>query len=336
MVLGRCSVLRIAAMRPVPAFLAHPRTITCFTLLVALLWSTAASAQTPPPLPAGKITVTIEGTPSRAFATKSLNALTSLPTASGARWMEVARKNPKAIMAAIASAERRGWKPTFTTTHTVRGASKPGLRPVAMQEHTSTGNGEMLVWDWDDGNEMTGEATVWIRSFRTGHEVTYNVQFWGDTYEQADISFYEGVSTQTTDAYMYASAPLFTPRNGPQFTRAQYGGYMPPSCDKAGRDAVARCNLRNAGRYMRAGLRGVAADFGVAGVTGVFRGGLAAALRAASAPAVVGGSFAAGVLEEAIWGTDSWECAREGQLAKEECEQRLAECRRTRADCTPW
>ncbi len=342
--LGRCSVLQTAAMRPARAFLAHPRTIRCFTLLVALLWATAATAQTSTPItPTVVSTFTKEASPSSAFATKSLNALTSLPTVSGARWMEVARKNPKAIMAAIESAERRGWRPTSSTAHTVRGAAKPGLRPVSVQEHHRSGNGEMLVWDWDDGNDLTGEGTVWVRSFRTGNEMTYNIQLWGQSYDQIEVIFEEGLSATMTDTGLIGVAtPLFTP-GGPQFTRVAMGQQYVPAygCAREGREAGARCNLRNAGRYLRQGLRGVAADLGIAGAAegvAIFRPRLAAAMRGVSTGALGGasiaGSFAAGVLEEAIWGTDNWQCVQEAQQAKQLCEDRLAECRRERrADC---
>jgi hypothetical protein len=80
----------------------------------------------------------------------------------------------------------RGWKPTPNAVYIVR---RPGLvgsafrpssglgriRPVR-QEYFGSGAGEALVWEWEDGDPNTIDATVWVREAATGEEITADIQ----------------------------------------------------------------------------------------------------------------------------------------------------------------
>src|SRR5215471_7590212 len=202
--------------------------------------------------------------PSREFARHSYDALTSIPTVSAAKWQDLARRRPAAVLGAIAAAERKGWKPTSTTAFFRKTTSK-SLQPISIRQdlYSATGDGEMLVWNWDDGNPATSEGVVWVHSFVTGNEETFNIQLTGDTYDAMDIPYYEGVDASVTEAWVTGAAamgpPLLrAPRMVSVAIRPVQLGDDHGECATAGEAAGARCLMRAARDHVREGVRGAA------------------------------------------------------------------------------
>lgn len=282
-------------------------------LAVLLLSAAPATADTSKP-----------AIPSRAFAAKSLNALTSRPTVASARWQALARTNTKAIMAALASAERKGWKPTSTTTLTQRG-NKPGLRPIGLQDYFGSGNGEMLVWDWDDGNPENGvEGMVYFRSFATGNDITFAVQIDAPVYNETDLPYYEAFAATSHQSFE-GGGPLpaaFFGQRGPGASK----------CSERGLLAAANCMTRRIRERLRDGVRNAAVDAGIGAVIGCRTTGLAGCIAGAGAGAGTG--FISGVIGSMIWGTD-FDCQTEGNNAYNQCIWEYEDCVRSgRRDCS--
>jgi len=269
--------------------------------------------------------------PSHDFALKSLNALTSAPTVSAARWMDLGRRRPAAVLRAIASAEKRGWQPTSTTMLFRKGSANKTVRPVSVQDlYQASGDGEMLVWNWDDGDPNTAEGTVWVHSYVTGNEVTFNVQWTGDTYDTSDITFYEGVDAVAAGSWVAGTAAVSpSSASGVRALRVQVRDVG--QCEAKGQATGAACLMRAARDHLREGVRGAATGTIVGGIAGAWAGGLAGGLAGAVAGVVPG--FASGVLGSLIWGTDH-ACLQEARQAYQDCIDWLEECsRHTRADC---
>jgi len=295
------------------------------TSAVLLLISSSAAAAGPP-------------RPSRDFLVKSVNALTSTPTVSAARWQELSRRRPDAVLGAIASAERQGWTPTSMTAlyRKTRGPAGPGVHPIAATQdlYTVSGDGEMLVWNWDDGDPNTAEGTVWVHSFVTGNEVTFNVQWAGSTYDTSDISYYEGIDSVATSAWMTgasASVPAAAPRA--MFVPASLRPVQAPDnrCEMKGQSAFAGCILRAARDHLREGVRGAATGMLVGGTIGAWGAGLAGGLAGAVGGIMPG--FATGVLSSLIWGTDH-ACRDEAWKAYYDCIYLMEQCaQHQRQDC---
>jgi hypothetical protein len=299
-------------------------------MLVALMWSASAAAQSHAPHAASKPAIPKKSAiPSRAFAAKSLNALTSTPTAASARWLELAHTKTTAIMAAFAAAERKGWKPTSTTTLMQR--NKPGVRPVSVQEYLSSGDGEMLVWDWDDGNADNGvEGLIYFRSFATGNEITFAVQINAPVYDQTELPYYEAFDATSHETYGGGNAPL----PAAFFTGLQRGpGPGPAKCSERSLLVAADCMKRRIRERVRDGVRNAAVDAGIGGVMGC-RATRTLAGCLAGAGAGAGTGFISGVIGSMIWGTD-FECRREGNDAYDRCIIEYEECVRSgRAGCS--
>jgi len=291
-----------------------------FAMLQALCSSVALAAQEP----------------SREFARQSYDALTSLPTVAAAKWQDLARRRPAAVLGAIAAAERKGWKPTSTTAF-FRKTGPKQLRPIAIRQdlYSATSDGEMLVWNWDDGDPSTAEGTVWVHSFVTNNEETFNIQLSGDTYDAMAIPYYEGVDASVTEAWVTGAAAI-----GPPLLQAPHAlavalrpvqlGDDHGECSAAGEAAGARCLMRAAGDHLREGVRGAAAGQAIGGMIGAFTGGLAGALAGAVGGTLPG--FAAGVLTSLIWGTDH-ACRDEAWDAYYSCLARYECMRQQRASC---
>lgn len=269
--------------------------------------------------------------PSHDFALRSLNALTSMPTVSAARWMELGRRRPAAVLRAIASAEKKGWQPTSTTVLFSKGAANRNVRPVAAQDlYQASGDGEMLVWNWDDGDPNTAEGTVWVHSYVTGNEVTFNVQWTGETYDTSDITFYEGVDAVATSSWVVGTAALAPPgMPGARALRVQVQNVG--QCEAKGEATGAACLMRAAKDHLRDGVRGAATGAVVGGVAGAWAAGLAGGIAGAIGGVLPG--FATGVLGSLIWGADH-ACLDEARQVYQDCIEWLQECsRHTKADC---
>lgn len=272
--------------------------------------------------------------PSKAFATRALTALTSKTTISNARWGDLSRSRPDIVLGAMAAAEAKGWQPTSRTLEVQRrnGKNVPGISRVAVQDlYAATGDGEMLVWDWDDGNPNTAEGTVWAHSFVTGNEVTFNVQWAAGeaSYNSSDITYYEGIDGVMTEAGLNNAALRGGAFARGRFLRVQYWGNL-GQCEARGQYAGGRCIMGAARDYLREGIRNAAAGMAVGGVIGAWggaAGGPATSLAGGISGAVAGAGpgFAGGVLYHLIWGTD-YNCVTEARSTRDSCTQRLEAC----------
>lgn len=143
--------------------------------------------------------------PSPAFRDRALAALKdSPPTPAAGRWNELLKSRPQALLNAIAAAERKGWKSLGPSLYVAKGKARNNpafvLRPVALQEWFGASGGEMLVWEWEDGDETTIEGTVWVRSYSNDNQATFNVQIAGETYESLYETYDETVDAAFNDA----------------------------------------------------------------------------------------------------------------------------------------
>lgn len=251
--------------------------------------------------------------PTAAFAAQSLRALSAVEGDAGDKWRTLAAKQPTTILKAIASAERRGWKPTARTLHAARGKQRTAGPRSISQTHFSTGDGEFLVWDWDDGDSTTAEGTVWAKSFATNAEVMFNVQIAGDSYENSYTTAYEVLEVTVDGATAYSGAVFEGDANSApaSFIRAAF------TCTQQGyAKAVFDCQVRAGRERVRDGMRGAAVGAGVAGVWGAFAGGLAGAIAGAGVGAAQG--FIGGVIGSFIWGSD-YDCY--GDTVWQQCEE---------------
>jgi len=310
------------------------RLIAAATCVVAVLVASVVPVTAQPPAPP----------PSFAFSSPSLHALRSAPDrSSSARWNAVLAARPEAVLRAIARAEARGWKATNRTLRAVKGVerSTAAVRTVALTQdfYGSSGDGEMLVWEWDDGNPNTAEGTVWIRSYHTGNEAMFNVQFAGWTYAEAGISYGEDVYAAYNEPAPegvvpggIAVAPLAA---APRLRTIGWGGQR--SADDCSRnqacylqkqngremycrDEWARAGLSCYGRAARHALRegmiGAAFEAGIGAVGGAFAGGLAGAIGGGAAGAAHG--FLGNVIETSVRSADG-ECRGDARLIYDRC-----------------
>ncbi|HYT77192.1 MAG TPA: hypothetical protein VEL79_20720, partial [Vicinamibacterales bacterium] len=245
------------------------------------------------------------------FARRSLDTLMTVSGPSANRWREVAASYPNEIIAAIVGAQKRGWKPTARTLYQSRGQRPlgPGLRPIALLQNLglSTSDGEMLVWDWDDGNPTTAEGTVWVHSYYTGNETLFNVQFAGDTYDNMWVSYQQDVSALYADPLPSSGVIKFrgpAPTVKPRIVLvaqqradcsncyAQADRIHENYCNRMYMDAGGACLGESAASVLRDGVRGAAAGQAYGLISGAFAGGLAGAIAGGIGNTVPG--FAAG------------------------------------------
>lgn len=229
-----------------------------------------------------------------------------------AKLQELAERKPEAMKKAIAVAQAQGWKPTNRVEHFTKGTMSR-IRFIA-QEYLASGEGEMLIWDWDDGNEETGEGTVWVRSYATNNEVLFDIQVSG---ADVDITFYEGIDGVVNQA-IGAPAPVM-------IGLLQRDGHH---CNTRGITTQLDCMRRAAGYHFRNGvysaIGGGLWDGFRAG--GGWRNGLSAGIRGG------GHGFVGGVISSVLFGTD-FECNKEAQTVYYSCIADLEECQRTRQGC---
>src|SRR5262245_8495878 len=148
--------------------------------------------------------------PSPSFTKRSLDALTAMPTVSAARWQDLLARHPQAVLTAIADAERLGWKPTSTTF--LAGGRRPraGVKPASLQDLYATSSvGEIIVWDWDDGNPATVEGTVSALSYVTGNYVTFNLQLAGDWAAPVITYYAPSAAEMTPTGFVQAPASVW-------------------------------------------------------------------------------------------------------------------------------
>jgi hypothetical protein len=88
-------------------------------------------------------------------------------------------KHPDALKATIRSMEAKGLRPTATVHRFL-------TPPVVRAQYFGDWSGEMVVWDWDDGNPNTIEGTVLIRSYQNGETMVFNlvaeIAPWGEVW----------------------------------------------------------------------------------------------------------------------------------------------------------
>lgn len=89
----------------------------------------------------------------------------------------------EAFKAARKALEARGYRPTqqVYVERTVRLASnrsgKPGAGIVAAQDYSEqSGEGEIIFWSWDDGNDNTWEGSVYVEVYSNGDAATWEGQ----------------------------------------------------------------------------------------------------------------------------------------------------------------
>jgi hypothetical protein len=258
----------------------------------------------------------------------SVRALASSTTPAGARWQQFAQAHPQAVLRAISAAQARGWKATASTGRAAKGDPGGPVSRLVQNGGVATGDGEMLVWDWDDGNPSTGEGTIYVKSYRTGNEMLFNVQISGDTYDSSEVTFHESVWTA------FNASPVAFPGSPDTAPRVQLVGQRDRCesirrmcedrvartkenlCRSNGIDAGGGCLGRSTREKLREGYRSAAASAIVGFAAGAWSGGLAPGLLGAAVGA--GPGFAAGVLYAMIWGTD-YDCTGEARTAYNSC-----------------
>lgn len=279
--------------------------------------------------------------PSPEFAMKAINMLTSPRTVAAAKWDELLAIKPHIILKAIASAERKGWQPTDVTLFRAMGTkrTRTDLRRVSLGQEVSesTGDGEMMIWNWDDGDASTVEGTAYFLSYHSGYSVTFNAQYSGTSYSDMYVAWEEpihaeGPPREEPQIYGIRGTPRFV--SGAGFRWVQDGRSCDVCrnrldnahwnrCNFEWQSAFVGCLQRATGERFREGMRGAAVGAGVEGAIGCFvgsGGGLAGCAAGTAAGLVDGASkgFIAGVIYSFIWGSD-YECGREGSRAYDTC-----------------
>jgi hypothetical protein len=121
-----------------------------------------------------------------------------------AKLTELIRKRPEAWNRAINGAKAKGWKPTSSARYSVATRKiKSGVRKASLsaQDNYASSNGEVLIWDWQDGNPSTLEGTFWISESYFAEELTFDLQFSTTSEEDLPVTYAEVFDYEPGDRY---------------------------------------------------------------------------------------------------------------------------------------
>ncbi len=124
-----------------------------------------------------------EGSSKSALADELLaqfdSVLRNMPEEARQKLSLLMRLEPGVWHSATAKALERGWRPKSNALYVVKGTPRMKLPAVfrpASQDSFQSGEGEALIWEWEDGDPNTIDMTTWVRSYVTGEEITADIQ----------------------------------------------------------------------------------------------------------------------------------------------------------------